>query len=374
MRIVVFGLSLSSSWGNSHAPVYRALLQALAARGHDIHFLERSQPTFARHRDIKEPTYCRLAFYDHIEDLDRHARLVAGADIVVVGSRLPDGVDVARWVQKTATGLTVFYDIDTPATLARLRAGDCDYISSALIPSFDLYLSFTGGPALRFLEEVYGAPAAKVLNGCVDDGHYRAVPAARRWHLGFLGAYEAGRQAALEHLVLEPARRAPDLRFVVAGPHYPADPEWPANVERIEYLPPTSHPQFYSSLCWALNVTRPDLLAIGHTPSVRLFEAAACGAPIITDLWPGLDRFFVPETELLVARSSYDVLAALRWPEEDRLRLADAGRRRVLAHHTAGRRAEEFEAHIESLAPERSRTRRRPIAEGTGATAGSPQA
>jgi len=373
LRIVVFGLSLSSSWGNGHAPVYRALLEALAARGHDIHFLERSQPTYAKRRDIKDPTYCRLTFYDQLSDLARHARLVAGADIVVVGSRVPEGVELAQWVQQTATGLTAFYDIDTPTTLARLRAGDCDYISPALIPQFDLYLSFTGGPALKFLEEVYGAPAAEVLYCSVDETLYRAVPAARRWHLGFLGAHVAGRQTALERLLIEPARRAPDLRFVVAGPGYPASPEWPANIDRIDYLPPGSHPQFYSSLCWALNVTRPDLLAIGHSPGVRLFEAGACGAPIITDQWPGLDRFFIPATEAVAAQSSEDVLAALRWPEEDRLRLADAGRRRVLAHHTAGRRAEEFEAHIDALAPRRSRIRRS-IAEGSGASARAPQA
>jgi hypothetical protein len=236
MKIVVFGLSLSSSWGNGHATTWRALLGALAERGHDIVFLERSRSWFARHRDLKEPDWCRLAFYDELADLEDFAPLVAGADIVIVGSYVPDGVDVAEWVQRTASGTVAFYDIDTPVTLARLRAGDCEYLTPDLIPRFDLYLSVTGGPTLRFIEEVYGAPAARVLHCSVDETRYRETPAARRWHLGFLGTYSADRQPALERLLVEPARQAPDLRFVVAGPQYPTDIDWPRNVERIEHL------------------------------------------------------------------------------------------------------------------------------------------
>jgi spore maturation protein CgeB len=359
MKIVVFGLSLSSSWGNGHATTWRALLGALAERGHDIVFLERSRSWFARHRDLKEPDWCRLAFYDELADLEDFASLVAGADIVIVGSYVPDGGDVAEWVQRTASGTVAFYDIDTPVTLARLRAGDCEYLTPELIPHFDLYLSVTGGPTLRFIEEVYGAPAARVLHCSVDETRYRETPAARRWHLGFLGTYSHDRQPALERLLIEPARQAPDLRFVVAGPHYPTDIDWPRNVERIEHLPPTAHPQFYSSLCWALNVTRADMIAAGHSPSVRLFEAGACGAPIITDEWPGLDGFFEPSNEVVVARTTEDVLSAVRWSEDDRLRLADAGRRRVLADHTARHRAEEFEAHVAGIAPARARDARR---------------
>jgi spore maturation protein CgeB len=368
MRIVVLGLSLSSSWGNGHATTWRALLGALAERGHDVVFLERNRPWYARHRDLKDPDWCRLTFYDELADLEEFAPLVASADVVIVGSYVPDGVDVAEWVQRTASGTVAFYDIDTPVTLARLRAGECEYLTPDLIPQFDLYLSFTGGPTLRFIEEVYGAPAARVLHCSVDEARYRATPAARRWHLGYLGTYSHDRQPALERLLIEPARRAPDLRFVVAGPQYPADIDWPLNVERIEHLPPTAHPQFYSSLCWALNVTRADMIAAGHSPSVRLFEAGACGAPILTDEWPGLDDFFEPSKEVMVARSTEDVLSAVRWSEDDRLQLADAGRRRVLAEHTARHRANEFEAHIAEVAPARARNAGR---RSTGANAAS---
>ena len=353
LRIVVFGLSLSSSWGNGHATTYRALLGALGERGHDIVFFERNRPWYARHRDLKEPAYCKLKFYDELSDLDGVAGLVSGADVVIVGSYVPDGVALAQWVQRTATGITAFYDIDTPVTLAKLRAGDFEYLSPELIPHFDLYLSFTGGPTLRFIEEVYGAPAARVLYCSVDAERYRETPAARRWHLGYLGTYGADRQPTLERLLIQPARQAPDLRFVVAGPQYPADVEWPSNVECIEHLPPNAHPQFYSSLCWALNVTRADMVAAGHSPSVRLFEAGACGAPIITDDWPGLDQVLAPSDEIVVARSSDDVLSAMRWSEDDRLRIANAGRRRVLASHTSRHRAEELEGYLGALIPAR---------------------
>ena len=371
MQIVVLGLSLSSSWGNGHATTWRALLGALAERGHEIVFLERNRPWYARHRDLKDPDYCRLEFYEELSDLEEFASLVAGADVVIVGSYVPDGVEVAEWVQRTASGTVAFYDIDTPVTLARLRAGECEYLTPEVIPQFDLYLSFTGGPTLRFIEEVYGAPAARVLHCSVDETRYRATAAARRWHLGYLGTYSDDRQPTVERLLIEPARRAPDLRFVVAGPQYPDDIDWPLNVERIEHLPPTAHPQFYSSLCWALNVTRADMIAAGHSPSVRLFEAGACGAPIITDEWPGLDELFEPAKEVVVARSTEDVLSALRWSEDDRLRLANAGRKRVLAEHTARHRAEELEAYLAEVTPARARNAGRRSA-GANAAAARP--
>lgn len=361
LRIVVFGLSLSSSWGNGHATTYRAMLGALAEHGHHIAFFERNQPWYARHRDLKDPSYCRLHFYDELSELEDAAGLVAGADVVVVGSYVPDGIALAQWVNHAATGITAFYDIDTPVTLAKLRAGECPYLTPELIPQFDLYLSFTGGPTLTLLEQVYGAPAAKVLYCSVDTDRYHETPAARRWHLGYLGTYSADRQPMLERLLVEPARRAPDLRFVVAGPQYPADIEWPANVERIEHLPPTAHPQFYSSLCWALNVTRADMISAGYSPSVRLFEAGACGVPIITDEWPGLNQLLAPG-EAVVARSSEDVLRALRLSEDDRLTIGRAGQRRILAQHTARHRAQELEDHLAALLPARTGARRQQAA------------
>ncbi len=344
MKLVVLGLSLSSSWGNGHATTYRALLKAFAGRGHDILFLERDVPWYAGQRDLADPDYCRLAFYRDMPDLHGWAPEVARADAVIVGSYVPDGVAVGEWVQRVATGTTGFYDIDTPVTLAKLARDDFEYLSPALIPGYDVYLSFTGGPTLRRIEDEHGSPAARALYCSVDPAAYRPTGGAKRWDLSYLGTYSPDRQPVLERLLIDPARAAPDKRFVVAGPQYPADLRWPANVERIEHLPPRDHAAFYSASRWTLNVTRADMVAAGWSPSVRLFEAAACATPIVSDRWDGLAELFAPGREIVLADGSEDVLAALA--RSDAAAIGEAGRERVLAGHTAAHRAAELEHHL----------------------------
>jgi spore maturation protein CgeB len=349
LRIVFLGLSLSSSWGNGHATTYRALVAALAARGHHVLFLEREQPWYASNRDLTAPPYCELRFYDSLQALRRWSAEIQAADAVIVGSFVPQGAAVSAFVLEKARGLTAFYDIDTPVTLAKLKTATCEYLTPELIPSFDLYLSFTSGPALRYIEAIYGAPAARALYCSVDPRFYRRVRVPRRWEIGYLGTYSADRQPALERLLLAPARRSPQLRFVVAGALYPADMKWPANVERIDHLPPSAHAKFYSSLGWALNVTRADMISLGYSPSVRLFEAAACGTPIISDAWTGIDDVFAPHKEIVVASGQEDVVAALARSPDWRRRLGSAAKRRVLASHTADHRAGELENYLSQV-------------------------
>ncbi|WP_419808326.1 CgeB family protein [Sphingomonas sp.] len=344
MKLVVLGLSLSSSWGNGHATTFRALLKAFAARGHDVLFLERDVPWYADQRDLTDPDWCRLAFYRDLDDLHGWASDVAQADAVIVGSYVPDGVEVGRWAQRTARGVTAFYDIDTPVTLAKLARGDHEYLSPELIPGYDVYLSFTGGPTLRHIEQHYGSPAARALYCSVDPHGYRPTGAARRWDLSYLGTYSDDRQPTLTRLLIDAARAAPDRRFVVAGPQYPDTIDWPANVERIDHLPPSEHAAFYSASRWTLNVTRADMIARGWSPSVRLFEAAACATPIVSDRWDGLDRLLAPDREIVLADTTADVLAAL--DRTDAVAIGEAGRARVLAEHTAAHRAAELEAHL----------------------------
>jgi spore maturation protein CgeB len=347
LRLVVLGLSLSSSWGNGHATTWRALLRSLAARGHDILFLERDAPWYATHRDLRDPTYCRLEFYRDLAGLDAWRGEIAAADAVLLGSFVPEGVAVGRLVQQVARGATGFYDIDTPVTLAKLEHGDEEYLSPALIPGFDLYLSFTGGPTLNRLMREYGSPAARVLYCSVDAEAYRPVHLPRRWDLSYIGTYSPDRQPALDRLLLEPARRAPQLRFAVAGPLYPDSIEWPANVERLEHVGPADHPGFYAASRFTLNITRADMVRAGYSPSVRLFEAGACATPVISDDWPGLATLFRPGEEILPAASAQDVLdLLLRCPEARRREIALAARRRVLAEHTAEHRAAELERHL----------------------------
>ncbi|WP_375267998.1 bifunctional glycosyltransferase/UDP-glucuronate decarboxylase [Phenylobacterium sp.] len=346
LKIVVLGLSLSSSWGNGHATTYRSLLKALAARGHEILFLERNVPWYAENRDLTNPDYCWLAFYEDLAGLERWRREVASADAVIVGSFTPEGVAVGRWAMEAASGPVAFYDIDTPVTLGKLFRGDVEYLAPEQVAQYDLYLSFTGGPTLTRLERDYGSPAARALYCSADAEIYQPTGAARRWDLSYLGTYSPDRQPVLDRLLLQAARAAPELNFCVAGPQYPRDIEWPANVERLEHVAPADHPDFYSASRFTLNVTRADMVAAGYAPSVRLFEAGACGCPIISDVWTGLDTLFRPEEEIVLAETAEDTLAALRAGDDVRAGLAEGARRRVLDAHTSHHRAETLETEL----------------------------
>ena len=347
LDIVILGLSITSSWGNGHATTYRGLVRELAARGHRVLFLERDQPWYAENRDLPKPPFGKTELYTSLEDLkDRFAPAVRRADFVIVGSYVPQGVEVGEWVTETAGGATAFYDIDTPVTLAKLSRGDYEYISPELIPRYQAYLSFTGGPTLRLLERRYGSPMARPLYCSFDPKLYQPETIEPRWDLGYMGTYSDDRQPALDRLLVEPSRRWAKGRFTVAGPQYPDAIVWPKNVKRFEHLEPKKHSRFYNQQRFTLNITRADMVSAGFSPSVRLFEAAACGTPIISDIWPGLDSFFKIGEEILTARTCSDVLQYLRdIPEHERRALGERARARVLREHTAAHRAEELEGY-----------------------------
>jgi spore maturation protein CgeB len=350
LDIVVLGLTITSSWGNGHATTYRALLQALAQRGHHVTFLERDVPWYRSNRDLPNPSFCDTLLYQNLGQLKReHSRTIRRADIVVVGSYVPEGIEVGRWVCSQAS-IAAFYDIDTPVTLHKLRSADYQYLHPDLISCYDIYFSFTGGPTLAHLEQAYGSPCARALYCSVDPNVYYPEETRPQYDLGYLGTYSADRQPTLEKLLVEPARQWSSGRFVVAGPQYPASIRWPANVERTNHVPPSRHRRFYNSQRFTLNVTRADMCAAGYSPSVRLFEAEACGTAIVSDSWPGLETLFEPGEEILISHSADETLACLRDLEEDHRRaIADRARRRVLSCHTARHRALEFEEHVARL-------------------------
>jgi spore maturation protein CgeB len=361
LRIVIIGLTITSSWGNGHATTYRGLVRELTRRGHDVLFLEHDKPWYASNRDMPNPPFGRTRLYPSVDHLKTHYfDDVRHADLIIVGSYVPEGVAVGQWVTRTATGLTAFYDIDTPVTLAKLARGDHEYLSPDLIPRYDMYLSFTGGPTLDKLEKQYGSPRALPLYCSVDPDLYHPEPRDRRWHLGYLGTYSADRQPPLEKLLVEPARQWNDGRFVVAGPQYPDSITWPPNVQRITHLPPSEHRRFYNEQSFTLNITRADMIHAGYSPSVRLFEAAACGVPIITDRWDGLDAFFTIGSEILVADTAEDVLQCLRETgEEERGELGARARAKVLSRHTAHHRAVELERYVTNYEAREGRAARR---------------
>jgi spore maturation protein CgeB len=360
LNIVVFGLSITSSWGNGHATTYRALLKALARRGHTITFLERDVPWYRDHRDLTEASYCRIELYDTLPEVPRYyGEQVTNADLVILGSYVPDGGALADWVTTTAKGVTAFYDIDTPVTLAALANGGAEYIRAKTIPRFDLYLSFTGGPALETIENAYGSPRARALYCAVDPDLHAPVAVVPRWTLGYIGTYSDDRQPALERLLIKPARMLPKARFAVAGPQYPAAIRWPGNVERFVHLAPSDHAAFYCAQRYTLNVTRADMVAAGYSPSVRLFEAAACGVPVISDHWQGIETILAPDREILIAHGTDDVVRMLRTiPEEKRRAIGAAARRRVMREHTAEHRAKQVEEYYREVieSPARSKS------------------
>jgi spore maturation protein CgeB len=315
MKIVFVGPSATN---------HRALLRALDARGHEVAFLERESVGELR---------------------ERFGELIADADLAVVGSYIPDGVAVAELVLECARGVTVFYDIDTPVTLAKLERGDTEYLAPELVPRFDLYLSSTGGQTLQVLEERWAARFAYAFYCFVDPDAYDVVQAERRWDLGYLGTYSGDRQPQVDELLIAPAQRAPEFRFVVAGAHYPDTIECPPNVERRDHVPPADQPAFCGSQRFTLNVTRADMRWLGWSPGMRLFEAAACGVPVISDWWPGIDDIFTPGEEILLAESADDVLIFLdHCGDDEAAAIGERARRRVLAEHTAERRVQQLEA------------------------------
>ncbi len=349
MRIVILGLTITSSWGNGHATTFRGLVRGLAQRGHSVLFLERDKPWYAEHRDLPAPPYGDTQLYAGLEELQqRWSGAIQAADLVVVGSYVPDGIAVGALVQRLAAGVTAFYDIDTPVTLAALADDACGYLTPELLRGFDLYLSFTGGPTLQYLEGTLGASMARALYCSADpDVHQPDPDAALTWDLGYLGTYSPDRQPTVEALLCGSALAWDAGRFVVAGPQYPGDIPWPGNVERIDHLPPDRHRAFYAGQRFTLNVTRADMIRRGYSPSVRLFEAACCGVPIISDWWAGLDAFFHPNEEILIASSAAEVLAVLQtMTAERRNSIASAARARVLAAHTGVHRAAELEAYV----------------------------
>jgi len=351
MKLVIFGLSVSSSWGNGHATLWRGLIRALARLGHRVVFYERDVPYYAEHRDLASLSDGDLRLYERWEDIaGAAANDLAEADVGIVTSYCPDGIAAADLVLSSATSLSVFYDLDTPVTLERLRSGQpVPYIGPSGLAGFDLVLSYTGGAALTQLEECLGAKRVLPLYGSVDPRVHYPVPPVERYRadLSYLGTYAEDRQQALVRLLVEPARRM-RRRFLIGGAQYPAEFPWSDNIYFVRHLPPGEHAAFYCSSRLTLNITRAPMAEMGYCPSGRLFEAAACGAPVLTDAWDGLSDFFQPGSEVLVASNTDDVIAALEYSDHELGHIARAARERTLAEHTADRRATELVAAIES--------------------------
>lgn len=352
MKLVVFGLTLSSSWGNGHATVWRSLAKGWIARGHDFVFFERDVPYYAAHRDLSAILGGAIYFYSEFEEVRADAEQeLAAAEVAMVTSYCPDALEATEVVLNSRAELKVFYDLDAPVTLSRLaRAEAVSYIGPRGFSDFDLVLSFTGGVALERLKNDLGARQVAPLYGSIDPQIYAPVPPEDKYccDLSYLGTYADDRQATLRTLFVEPARRLPEKRFVLGGAQYPQFFPWTENIFFVRHVAPFEHPVFYSSSKLTLNVTRQAMRDMGYCPSGRLFEASACAAPILSDAWLGIEEFFTPGEEILIAHSTEDAIEAIESESERLKRIGQAARRRTLAEHTGSQRAMQLEAIIES--------------------------
>jgi len=353
LKITIVGLAITSSWGNGHATTYRALARALRKRGHEIVFFERDLEWYASNRDMPEPPFCRVHIYERWDEVVPSLRFeLRDSDVAIIGSYSPDGIAASEEILNASVPVKAFYDIDTPITVAKLRCGDREYLTPQLASGFDIYFSFTGGPLLRELENEFGVAMAVPLYCSFDPERYRTCTREPRFRcdLSYMGTYSPDRQEKLEHFFCAPARLLQNKQFLLAGPQYPKNIAWPRNVQTMIHLEPKFHPVFYNSSCFTLNITRKEMSANGYSPSVRLFEAAGSGAAIISDNWPGLQFFFTPGEEILLASSTDDVVRFLTdiSPAQRKL-IARNAQRRVLEEHSSGRRAQEFEDYIEAF-------------------------
>jgi spore maturation protein CgeB len=340
--------------------------------------VEKNLEWFRDNRDLPYPEFCSVYLYtDWNQNSRKLIRISKDADAIVVGSYFPDAIAAMRGLVEADCRPLIFYDIDTPITIAKLRAnGRTEYLEAAQIRQYAAYFSFTGGPVLREIEEDFGSPFAVPFYCSVDPELYRPTSLRKEFQcsLSYLGTYAPDRQPKLMQFLNGAAAIIPDARFIVAGSQYREGTPWRENVQRIIHLSPPDHPAFYSSSRFTLNLTRDEMVIAGYSPSVRLFEASACGAAIISDHWKGLEQFLSPKREVLLPKDAYEVAQILRtMPDEDRRRVGLNARERILSEHTATHRAIQFEQIVNRIcgSSERARRRARPTTQRKGL--GAPQ-
>ena len=347
MKIVIFGLSVSSSWGNGHATIWRGLIRELVNRGHTIVFFEKDVPYYAFNRDLNKLIGMELELYGEWDEIKtKAAQALTKADAAIVTSYCPDALAALDLIQSSKINLSVFYDLDSPVTLSNVEKGEMPfYIGPSKLSQYDLVLSFTGGIAIEKLKTVLGAKVVFPLYGCADPFTHKPSQAQSHYRgdLSYLGTFAKDRQDALEQLFIEPARNYPKGRFVIGGAQYPPDFPWLSNIYFVQHVVPSEHSAFYCSSSFTLNITRKAMATMGYCPSGRLFEAAVCEVPVISDYWEGLDYFFTPGEEILVAQNWRDVIECLNLSSEKRAKIASSAKKRAFENHTAAVRAAELE-------------------------------
>ncbi|MDF3983241.1 glycosyltransferase [Luteibacter sp. PPL201] len=355
MKFAFFGSSLVSAYWNGAATYYRGLIRQLHARGHEVTFYEPDAYGRQAHRDIADPPWANVVVYEPTtQAVDMALDAAATADVIVKTSgvgvfdrTLEEGVLSLKRPHNTV----IFWDVDAPATLDGLDA-DADHPFRALVPRFDLVLTYGGGAPVVDAYRRFGARSCQPIYNALDPDTHHPVARAPRFDadLGFLGNRLPDREARVDAFFVAAARARPQARFLLGGSGWDDKP-LPANVRSLGHVYSHEHNAFNVSPAAVLNVSRESMARYGFSPATRVFEAAGAGACLITDAWEGIERFLEPGREVLVAHDGDEVARHLDAVMAGRARaIGEAARRRVLAGHTYAHRARELEALLDGRA------------------------
>lgn len=347
--LAFFGSSLVSAYWNGAATYYRGIIRALHDRGFAVTFYEPDAFDRQAHRDMPDPDWARVVVYsaDGEGGANRALDAARGADIVVKAS----GVGVFDELLEAAVvdvrrpgGLAIYWDVDAPATLDRLRANPSDPLR-ALIPQYDLILTYGGGPPVVAAYEAVGARMCVPVYNALDTSTHFPVPKDPRFTatLGFLGNRLPDRERRVEAFFLDAAARLPGEPFLMGGSGWD-DKAVPGNVRYVGHVYTRDHNAFNCTPQAVLNISRDSMARYGFSPATRVFEAAGAGACLITDQWEGIDSFLEPDREVLVASSGEEVAAHVAALGASRAKaIGAAARKRVCAEHTYAQRAAQVE-------------------------------
>jgi spore maturation protein CgeB len=351
MKIAFFGSSLVSAYWNGAATYYRGIIRALSNRGHQITFHEPDAYNRQQHRDLEPPPWAEVIVYGTSdEDALRQVDSVRGADLIVKTSGIgvcDELLEQAVLELQSPVTRVAFWDVDAPATLERVLSNHHDHFLS-LISQYDIIFTYGGGPSVIRDYNLLGARrCVPIYNGLDPETHHPLENRRLLADLGFLGNRLPDREDRVERFFIYPAQTLPERQFVLGGNGW-NDKALPSNVCRLGHVYTTEHNRFNCTCLAVLNVARESMARYGFSPATRIFEAAGAAACILSDKWDGIEQFFEPGRELLVASDGPEVVELLRelTPETAR-RIGQAARRRALAKHTYQQRAEAVEAALE---------------------------
>jgi len=348
-RISFFGSSLVSAYWNGAATYYRGIVRALHARGYDVTFYEPDAYERQQHRDIDDPDWARVVVYEPTEEgVFGAIRAGCGADIIVKTSGVgvfDELLEAAVLAYRRPGAMTIFWDVDAPATLDRVQQNPNDAFR-ALIPQYDLILTYGGGePVVRGYAACGARACVPIYNALDPDTHHPTARDPRfRGHLGFLGNRLPDREARVEEFFLRAASLAPHRRFVIGGSGWD-DKAMPPNVAYVGHVFTRDHNAFNCTPLAVLNISRDSMARYGFSPATRVFEAAGAAACLITDAWEGIEQFLEPNREVLVASSGDEVAALVNDLTAARANeIGAAAMGRVRGEHTYAHRVQQVES------------------------------